>query len=155
MRPFALLMLPVLLCGAAPAPTPATVTYVLGGVVSGPYRLAADLRAGTAEEALPPRGKFGDGARLDPWTMPATSHRRLSARDRAAIGTLASAILADGIVSPVRCPITAPPPPPDALVVFAVGMSPGAEPRRLSTASQCLTDDASRLQQLLRNAAQP
>ena len=140
---------------ATAAASPAAVTYLLGGVVSGPYRLSADLVAGTVEEARPPPGRFGDGARIDPWTMPATFRHALTGRDRRVIRELAASLLSNGVASPAKCPATAPPPPPDAVVAFAITPAPGAEPRRLWAAAACLSDDAARLQRVLHDAAQP
>ncbi len=71
------------------------VAYLLGRVVSGPYRVSADLGAGTVEEARSP-GAHGDGAGLDALTMPATRSRPLPAGSAERIRALAGAVLRDG-----------------------------------------------------------
>ncbi len=85
-------LLAFLVCAAGPA----QVTYTLGGLVSGPYRVGADLVTGAVSEAQPPRGQYGDGARLDALTMPVTARRSLSPATLRTIRDLASQVFANG-----------------------------------------------------------
>ncbi len=85
-------ILAVLVCAAGPA----QVTYTLGGIVSGPYRVAADLATGVVTEAQPPQGRYRDGARLNALTMPVTAHRSLTPAALDAVRGLASQVFADG-----------------------------------------------------------
>jgi hypothetical protein len=102
-RGFAVFLFAV--CSCSPLPT--SVTYTLGGVVSGPYRVSADLGSGVAAEAKPPPGRHGDGAELNALTMPITVSRSLAAQDVRNIQRLAGAVSGNGPASPPKeCPPT-------------------------------------------------
>jgi hypothetical protein len=73
----------------ADPPVATRVTYVLGGMMSGPLRLTADLDAKIVRQADHPPGQSGDGARLNAWTMPVTSTRGLTPEFITKISTLA------------------------------------------------------------------
>lgn len=108
----AALVLLVLTLSAWQAAEIEKVTYLLGGPMSGPYRVSADLRAGVVSEAKPPQGKRGDGAGLDAMTMPITRTRPLPPATAARLQTLAAAVWQNGGTVP-RCL-----PSVDALVRF-------------------------------------
>src|SRR5258707_15808176 len=91
LRGLALLIAAGVLLQPAAAAEPDHLTYVLGGAMSGSFRLQADLVTGAFLQALPPPGKIGDSADLDANAMPVTKHwtvppeklvvlRRLAAR---------------------------------------------------------------------------
>src|SRR5262245_53976351 len=82
--------------GAAP-PGPDKVTYLLGGITSGPYRVEADLRTGEAAEATMPRGVTGADYNADPAKIPVTARRTLPAAELTAIRALAAQIWRDGM----------------------------------------------------------
>jgi len=64
---------------AGAQPYPSSVTYHLGGAMSGPYRLSVDLEKGVVSEATPPPDKYGDGAGLRTSELPETASRTLTA----------------------------------------------------------------------------
>lgn len=134
----------VLLGACANRPAPEQVTYVLGGMMSGPYRLTADFATGTVEEATPPPGKHGDGARLDAWTLPVTSTQKLSPHRIAEIRRLSNQVLEHGIFSEKGCPASL---TVDALVSFRIVTAHGT--RNFSTASPCMNEESSALQHSL------
>ncbi len=59
LRGWAMLLAIGALLQPAAAAQPDHATYVLGGVMSGPFRLEANLVTGEFSEAKPPPGKFG------------------------------------------------------------------------------------------------
>lgn len=131
-----------------PTGPPTEVTYALGGVVSGLYRVTADLLAGTVSEARPPRGAHGDGARLDAMTMPETARRPLSPAAREEIARLAAAVLRDGPAVRRLCPPTA-----DAIARYRI-TAPGAV-RDATVSTPCFTPEAGALLRALTCAADP
>lgn len=117
------------------------VTYLFGGLMSGPYRVSADLRAGVVSEAKPPEGKRGDGAGLNAGTMPATRTRPLPPTDAAHLQALAASVWRNGAVIP-RCL-----PSVDALVRFHM-VQAGAS-RDFDVSTICMNADAKALQRAL------
>lgn len=79
------------------AAEPAHVTYVLGGVMSGPYRLEGDLVTGDFSEARAPAGKFGDGTGLDARTMPVTRRWTVPPEKLAVLRPLAARVWRPGM----------------------------------------------------------
>lgn len=87
--------------GAAPD-APASATYSLGGLLSGPYRVSADLVDGVAAEAKPPPGVSGDAAGVRISDLPVTKTRRLTPQELRALRGLAEAVWERGAMSPPR-----------------------------------------------------
>ena len=110
--------------------------------MSGPYRVSADLRSGAIEEARPPRGAHGDGARLDATSMPATRRRTLTPAAAGRIRALAGTVWRDGAGVRRACPPTV-----DALVQFRITLGGGT--RDFDAPVPCLTEDARRLRAAL------
>jgi hypothetical protein len=79
------------------AAEPDHVTYVLGGVMSGPSRLEGDLVSGAFLEAQPPPGEFGDGAGLDARTMPVTRQWIVPPEKLAVLRRLAASVWRHGM----------------------------------------------------------
>ena len=97
------LVLSVLLAGSLVAAVdaddpslPSTVTYLLGGVMSGPYRLTVDLETDHLSEAKPPPGVHGDGARVSAADLPETARRALTPAERDTLRALAVPVWRDG-----------------------------------------------------------
>jgi hypothetical protein len=122
------------------------VAYLLGGLVSGPYRVSADLGAGTVEESRPP-GAHGDGAGLDALTMPATRGGTLPAGSAERIRALAGAVLRDGAERRGCLPTI------DALVRFHIVR--GDVVRDLDASSPCMAEGADRLRAALMCGMEP
>lgn len=117
------------------------VTYLLGGTVSGPYRLTADLESGTIAEGATPAKISPDGAPAA--TLPATSQRRLAPAEQARIQNLAAAVWANGASKPPgTCTLT-----PDALARFEIAI--GDTVKTFDASSPCMTDDANALQRAM------
>ena len=62
LRGLATLLVAGLLLQPAAAAQPEHITYVLGGVMSGPFRIEGDLATGEFTQANPPPGQIGDGS---------------------------------------------------------------------------------------------
>lgn len=121
------------------------VTYLLGGTVSGPYRLTADLEAGTIAEGATPAGMSPDSAPAA--TLPPTLQRPLSPAEQARIQNLAAVVWANGASKPPgTCTMT-----PDALVRFEIAI--GDTVRTFDLSAPCMTDAASALQRAMYCAA--
>lgn len=86
---------------ASAAPQVSSIVYSLGGLMSGPYRVSADLAAATASEAKTPPGVFGDGARVSTASLPVTSTRPLAPGAVRKLDALASAVWKDGPDKPI------------------------------------------------------
>jgi hypothetical protein len=82
---------------SAAAAQPDHVTYVLGGIMSGPFRLDGDLVTGQFSQADAPPGKLGDGAGLDARTMPVTRHWTVSPDKLDALRRLAERVWRHGM----------------------------------------------------------
>ena len=133
--------------GAAPdAPTGAT--YSLGGLLSGPYRVSADLVAGVAAEAAPPPGARGDGAGLKTSELPATKTRRLTPQELHTLRDLAAAVWERGATASPTCAGSV-----DALGRLDVVRADAT--RSFSFSVPCMNADAERLVRGLRCAADP
>jgi len=146
LRRAAVLALLVACASPAAAAEREVVAYLLGGVVSGPYRVSANLGAGTVEEARPP-GAHGDGAGLDALTMLATRSGTLPAAAAGRIRALAGAVLRDGAERRGCQPSV------DALVRFHIVR--GDVVRDLDASSPCLTEGAERLRAALMCGMEP
>ena len=81
---------------AAADELPTSVTYSLGGVMSGPYRLSADLASGVLSEATHPRGKIGDGAGLSTDELQVTGTRTLTPEELKPLRQAAGAVWTNG-----------------------------------------------------------
>jgi len=128
------------------------VTYALGGIMSGPYRVSADLESGIATEARPPPGVHGDGARVSAFDMPATTSRSLSSEEVLAIRKFASAVWKKGPVSTSKCPPGVMP-PPDALGRFDI-VDAGVT-RSFVLPTPCMSPEADNLLRTLTCGANP
>ncbi|MFT8243369.1 hypothetical protein [Roseomonas sp. BN140053] len=140
-------LLALLLAGAEAPPPPTRVTYLLGGLLSGPYRLSADLEARTLVEAATPRGARGDAARLRAADLPDTARHPLAPPEAERIGRLAAAVLDRGAARP-GCP-----PMADALMSLII--TAGAAERRFDLPVPCLTPEARQLVDRLLCTAHP
>jgi hypothetical protein len=129
-------------------PAPSTVTYLLGGVLSGPYRLTVDLDAGHLSEAKAPPGIRGDGARVSAASLPETASRALTHAERDTFRALAAPVWRDGAARRGCLEFSM-----DALVLLAI--TAGGIERRTNAPAQCLTPDARALQQALLCTATP
>lgn len=146
MRRAAVLALLAACASPAAAAEREVVAYLLGGVVSGPYQVSADLGAGTVEEARPP-GAHGDGAGLNALMMPATRSRPLPAGVAGRIRALARTVWREGAGRQGCLPTM------DALVRFHIVLGDAA--RDLDASSPCLTEDAERLRAALMCGMEP
>lgn len=88
---------------ASAAPHVTSIMYALGGVMSGPYRVSADLAGATASEAKTPPNAHGDGAGISTASLPVTGTQSLSPAAVRKLDALASAVWRDG---PERKPVT-------------------------------------------------
>jgi len=134
--------------GPAAGPAPARVTYLLSGVVSGPYRLDADLRTGEVDEARPTALTTGAAYAADPAGIPITSRATLPASDLEALRGLASHVWEYGADKADACETTA-----DAVAVFKLEQDGAA--RSYTVASSCMSDEASELQVRIACGANP
>ena len=116
------------------------VTYLLGGTMSGPYRLTADLKAGTITEGNTPAGMHPDQAPAT--TLPTTTERPLSSSDKTRIQDLAALVFTHGARKGWDCEMS-----PDALVRLEIAA--GEQVKTFDLAAQCLTDDAGALQRAM------
>ena len=148
------LILPLLLASSLAAaasadPTlPGTVTYLLGGVVSGPYRLTVDLETGRLSEAKPAPGIHGDGARVSAADLPETAGRALTPAERDRLRVLAAPVWRDGAARRACLEFSM-----DALVRLTI--TAGGVERSSDAPLQCLTSDAAALQRAMLCAANP
>lgn len=76
---------------------PNAIIYLLGGVVSGPYRLTVDLQNDRLMEAKPPPGVRGDGARVFAADIPETARRALTPGERDTFRALGATVWRDGV----------------------------------------------------------
>ncbi|MBI0537697.1 hypothetical protein D9599_19230 [Roseomonas sp. KE2513] len=129
-------------------PLPSTVSYLLGGVVSGPYRLTVDLETGRLSEAKPPPGVHGDGARVSAADLSETARRALTPAERNTFRVLAAPVWRDGAARRGCLEFSM-----DALVQLAI--TAGGVERRSDAPAQCLTPDAVALRRALLCAADP
>lgn len=129
-------------------PLPKTITYLLGGAVSGPYRLTVDLETDHLSEAKPPPGVHGDGARVSAADLPETARRALTPAERDTLRALAVPVWRDGAGRRGCFEFSM-----DALVLLAITVD-GVE-RRFDAPRQCLTPDAVALQRALLCSANP
>lgn len=144
---FLLLLVGTLTAAAADdAPSPSAVTYLLGGIVSGPYRLTVDLEAGRLSEAVPPPGVRGDGARVSAADLSETTSRALTSAARDTLRVLAAPVWRDGAARRGCLQFSM-----DALVRLII-TADGIE-RRSDAPAQCLTPDAVALRRALLCAA--
>jgi len=146
-----LLLASSLVAGAAAAddpPLPSTVIYLLGGAVSGPYRLTVDLETDRLFEAKPPPGTHGDGARVFAADLSDTARRALTPAERDTFRVLAASVWRDGAARRDCFEFSM-----DALVQLAITI--GGVERRSDAPAQCLTLDAVALQRALLCAANP
>ena len=134
------LALAMLLAAGSAAAEPTRVTWVLGGLMSGPYRLSADLAAGVLEEARPPAGVSGDGAGLNAWSLPVTGRHPLLPAQRQEIAALAARLYQPGAF---RCPGLPSPGMIDAL--GALEIEQDGQARRSDGPVPCLTPDGDAL----------
>ena len=133
---------------AADPVLPSTVTYLLGGVVSGPYRVTVDLEAGRLSEAKPAAGVHGDGARVSAADLPETAGRALTRAERDALRVLAAPVWRDGAARRACLEFSL-----DALIQLTI--TAGGVERSSDAPSQCLTSDAVALQRAMLCAANP
>lgn len=133
---------------AAGGEEPVRITWVIGGAVSGPQRLSADLATGRLEHARASAGARGDGAGLDAWTMPATASHTLSPAQRREIARLAARLAREGAF---YCPN-----PAMLRIVDALGgleIEQDGRRQRQHGPTACLTPDGAALVQALTCAA--
>lgn len=98
-RGWAMLLALGFLAQPAAAAEPDHVTYALGGVMSGPFRLEADLVTGAFSEARPPAGQRGDGAGLNAHTIPVTKRWTVPPQKLAVLRRLAEKVWRHGMDS--------------------------------------------------------
>lgn len=106
--------LALMLAPAAALPYPSSVTWHLGGFMSGPYRLSVDLENGIVTEAKTPPGKFGDGAGLRTSELAVTLTRQLTQQELYALRQAAEIVWQKGAVWTFDdVPVPDAPPSPD------------------------------------------
>jgi len=130
------------------SPPPSRVTYLLGGVVSGSYRLVVDLKNDRLSEAKPPPGVNGDGARVSAVDIPETARRALTPVEHDRFRALAAAVWRDGAARRDCLEFNM-----DAMVRLTI--TAGGVERRSDAPAQCLTPDADALLGALLCAANP
>ncbi len=139
---------------------PTRVTYGLGGIVSGPYRVSADLVTGTVSEASTPPGAIGDGAGLRTDDLPVTKTRQLPPNEwhrlrrlaaivwrRGPVRTQPSVVVKGRIAPPIVCNT------PDALGRFDI-VKDGVT-RTFDFSTPCMSADGDRLLKALTCGANP
>lgn len=142
MRPPIALIIAMMTAACAPRPAdapppPSRVTYLLGGLAGGPYKLEADLRTGEVTEAKP-----------RPGGLSITSKRTLPPSDLEALRGLAAHVWEYGVEVAEACS-----PAGEAIAAFTFqqnGMS-----RTYSIASPCMSDEASELRVRMACGANP
>ena len=128
------------------------VTYLLGGTMSGPLRVSADLTKGVVEEARPPQGVVGDGHGYLPQTMSVTQTATLTPKQLSSIRQLAGQVAKVKPYSTPKCP-GIPPGFPDAwtsLEVVAGGQSYDG-----GSVGRCATDEVNALTHVMLCASDP
>jgi hypothetical protein len=121
-------------------------------MMSGPYRLTADLVRGVVDEAQHAPGTNGDGARPDALTMPVTSTRSLDAKSAEQIRRLGRDVFEHGVFSSKACPAMSIP-TADSFHIFYI--TEGGVTRSFSAPAACDTVDALELQHTLYCSANP
>lgn len=119
------------------APPPSRVTYLMGGIAGGPYRLEADLRTGEVSEAKTPPGGLA-----------VTARRTLPPSDLEALRGLVAHVWEYGVEAAGACP-----PAADAIGAFTFeqnGMS-----RTYSVSGPCMSNEASELRVRMACGANP
>jgi hypothetical protein len=151
---FGVLLLPLAFssCPTTAGMPPTRVTYVLTGMMSGPYRITADLERGIVEEAESPVRPGRDQPRANPLTLPVTKSRALDAQAVDAIRRAESDVFAKGANSESKCP-RGYIPTVDAFLTFYITKAGVTSSR--STPGACETEEASALQRILFCSADP
>ena len=81
-----------------------SVTYHIGGFMSGPYRLSLDFVDHSISEATPPSGAAGDASGIKTKDLPVTNKFRIAQQDEESIRHLAFKVLESGPLASPSCP---------------------------------------------------